>query len=454
MKKCKEGHYYCFQDSKCKPIPKGFRRGVGGYLRREREDEKEDSKKNGNGNGKSNGSSNGNGNGGNGSGNGNGSSGGNGGGNGSGGVGESVEIQNSDGETTAVVVDIIGPAHMRPRLNGNGVWKGTHIAEAGKSFAVDLGTYYQSKTFEISGYDSQWALGLNISNIGSKISYTESGDEDFLPMNLRLGSRVSMEIDDYNEIMFALDLNKLLVPTPPVYAIDSDGQPVDINGNPVQLGSPEHHILAGQNPNVGIVQGIFQSFSDAPGGLEEEINELIEAVENNSNKIHEAADVFYHLIMYLEANEVKIEDVMKELNKRKWNVRFLGTGQTGILLSGNGVPIDAVVSDFMAGEIEHHLDKFSDDTDLVIVEGQGALNNMFYSGVTLGLLHGCMPDFLVMTHEPYRDYDVSGCPIPSLGKFADLNNFESPYEFHSKMNAAANDDTFKENDEGEEDLPF
>ena len=49
----------------------------------------------------------------------------------------------------------------------------------------------------------------------------------------------------------------------------------------------------------------------------EEINELIEAVENNSNKIHEAADVFYHLIMYLEANDVKIEDIMEELNKRK-----------------------------------------------------------------------------------------------------------------------------------------
>ena len=49
----------------------------------------------------------------------------------------------------------------------------------------------------------------------------------------------------------------------------------------------------------------------------EEINELIEAVENNSNKIHEAADVFYHLIMYLEANEIKIEDVMEELDKRK-----------------------------------------------------------------------------------------------------------------------------------------
>ena len=49
----------------------------------------------------------------------------------------------------------------------------------------------------------------------------------------------------------------------------------------------------------------------------EEINELIDAVENNSNKIHETADVFYHLIIYLEANDVKIEDVMEELNKRK-----------------------------------------------------------------------------------------------------------------------------------------
>ncbi len=150
--------------------------------------------------------------------------------------------------------------------------------EAGKSFAVDLGTYYQSNQFEISGYDSQWALGLNISNIGSKISYTESGDEDFLPMNLKIGSSISTDIDEFNKIMLAFDINKLLVPTPPVYAIDANGQPVDIDGNPVQLGSPEHHIVAGQNPNVGIVQGIFQSFSDAPGGIEEELNELMYSV--------------------------------------------------------------------------------------------------------------------------------------------------------------------------------
>ena len=122
-------------------------------------------------------------------------------------------------------------------------------------------------------------------------------------------------------------------------------------------------------------------------------------------------------------------EICKELNKRKWNVKFLGTGQTGILLSGNGVPIDAVVSDFMAGEIEHHLDKFSNDTDLVIVEGQGALNNMFYSGVTLGLLHGCMPEFLIMTHEPYRELDVSDYPIPSLEELMTLHlNLLKPFK--------------------------
>ena len=122
-------------------------------------------------------------------------------------------------------------------------------------------------------------------------------------------------------------------------------------------------------------------------------------------------------------------EICKELNKRKWNVKFLGTGQTGILLSGNGVPIDAVVSDFMAGEIEHHLDKFSNNTDLVIVEGQGALNNMFYSGVTLGLLHGCMPEFLIMTHEPYRELDVSDYPIPSLEELMTLHlNLLKPFK--------------------------
>ncbi len=114
-------------------------------------------------------------------------------------------------------------------------------------------------------------------------------------------------------------------------------------------------------------------------------------------------------------------EITESLKKKNKNVKFVGTGQTGILLSGGGVPIDAVVSDFMAGEIEYCLDRLPKDTDLAIVEGQGALNNMFYSGVTLGLLHGCMPDFLILTHEPGRTIDAADHPIPDLGALMDTH---------------------------------
>lgn len=113
-------------------------------------------------------------------------------------------------------------------------------------------------------------------------------------------------------------------------------------------------------------------------------------------------------------------EISKALKIRNKNVQFIGTGQTGILLSGSGVPIDAVISDFMAGEIEYCLDQLPKNTELAVVEGQGALNNMYYSGVTLGLMHGCMPDYLIFTHEPKRLMDVTNYPIPDLQQLMDL----------------------------------
>ena len=107
-------------------------------------------------------------------------------------------------------------------------------------------------------------------------------------------------------------------------------------------------------------------------------------------------------------------ELYQALKKRDRKVEFIGTGQTGIMLSGKGIPIDAVVSDFMAGEIEYCLDQLPKNTELAVVEGQGALNNMDYSGVTLGLLHGSMPDFMIFTHEPERTLDASDHPIPDL----------------------------------------
>jgi len=114
-------------------------------------------------------------------------------------------------------------------------------------------------------------------------------------------------------------------------------------------------------------------------------------------------------------------ELSKRLKERGRRVEFIGTGQTGILLSGSGVPIDAVKADFMAGEIEHLIDNVPSDTELIIVEGQGALTNQFYAGVTLGLMHGAMPDYMLMTHDPTRDLDVTDFPMTTMRHVMDLH---------------------------------
>ena len=114
-------------------------------------------------------------------------------------------------------------------------------------------------------------------------------------------------------------------------------------------------------------------------------------------------------------------ELSKRLKDRGRRVEFIGTGQTGILLSGSGVPIDSVKADFMAGEIEYLIDNVPNNTELVIVEGQGALTNQFYAGVTLGLMHGAMPDYMLMTHDPSRDLDVTDFPMTTMKHVMDLH---------------------------------
>ena len=103
-------------------------------------------------------------------------------------------------------------------------------------------------------------------------------------------------------------------------------------------------------------------------------------------------------------------EITQRLKAQGCEARFIGTGQTGILLSGNGVPVDAVVADFMAGEIEHEIDNASDGADIIIVEGQGSITNQNYAGVTLGLMHGAMPDYMLMTQDTAREEDVKYYP--------------------------------------------
>lgn len=145
----------------------------------------------------------------------------------------------------------------------------THAANAG---AADLGLYYQKAIKAVR--PSEYALGLQISNLGSKISYSDNMDSEFLPANLRLGGRYTTQLDQFNEISIMMDFNKLLVPTPPVYN-DSTGA-----------------IFAGMDPNVGVFQGAIQSFYDAPNGFKEEIQEISLSI---------GAEYWYNKVLALRA---------------------------------------------------------------------------------------------------------------------------------------------------------
>ena len=139
-------------------------------------------------------------------------------------------------------------------------------------------------------------------------------------------------------------------------------------------------------------------------------------------------------------------EITERLKKRGKNVQFVGTGQTGIMLAGNGVPVDAVVADFMAGEIEHAVDAVNDQADLIIVEGQGSLTNMYYAGVTLGLMHGAMPDYMIMTDEPGRAVDVSNNKMISIGDVMALHLLLMKY-FKPSQFLGINLLTYKMNEE-------
>ena len=150
---------------------------------------------------------------------------------------------------------------------GVAISNGTINTHPGTSIAADLSGYYRTD-LDISNKKSLLALGLNISNIGSKVSYTDTKNKDFIPTNFRLGSNLLIDLDQYNSISFGVDFNKLLVPTPPVYEKDSVGNFVtDADGNKV--------VAAGEDPtNISPAQALFSSWSDAPAGFKEELKEF------------------------------------------------------------------------------------------------------------------------------------------------------------------------------------
>ena len=107
--------------------------------------------------------------------------------------------------------------------------------------------------------------------------------------------------------------------------------------------------------------------------------------------------------------------VHAELNRRGVKSDFVATGQTGMLIRGRGIAVDSIISDYAAGCIEKEIDQsVNEGYEVILVEGQGALTHQAYSGVTLGLIHGSMPDAFILCHQPTRIKDDYGVTLPSL----------------------------------------
>lgn len=141
-------------------------------------------------------------------------------------------------------------------------------ATPGRSLAADVGAYYNTDLV-VGGTESDLAFAAVISNIGNKITYLDEDNESFIPTNLRLGTAYTAKLDPYNSLTIAVDFNKLMIPTPPIYARNPDGT--------FERNAEGKLVIAdngGMDPDRSFINGIFTSFIDAPGGFSEEIKEI------------------------------------------------------------------------------------------------------------------------------------------------------------------------------------
>ena len=189
-----------------------------------------------------------------------------------------------------------------------------------------------------------------------------------------------------------------------------------------------------------LVEALNQGFDIASGlhNLLRDEPELVAAAEANGRQLH---DVRVPSVEYPIANGVKRSGkrclavgtdcsvgkmytalaMDNEMRKRGLKSTFRPTGQTGILITGDGVPLDAVIADFMAGAVEW-LTPDNDDDHWDMIEGQGSLFHVSYSGVTMALVHGGQPDALILCHEPTRTHmrGLPGYQQPTLEVLRDM----------------------------------
>ena len=145
----------------------------------------------------------------------------------------------------------------------------TGDASSASSFAIDVAGFFQSEEVAYNDFNGRWRAGFNIQNLGPKISYDNTEfSNNFLPANLKVGTGFDFILDDYNKVALNLELNKLLVPTP---------QDPDLNGDG-NITTEERAQNNEDYRSIGWFSGVFQSFSDAPGGFSEELKEITYSV--------------------------------------------------------------------------------------------------------------------------------------------------------------------------------
>ncbi len=146
---------------------------------------------------------------------------------------------------------------------------GTNDASSASSFAVDIAAYYQSEEIAYNSFNGRWRGGLNLQNLGPKISYdSDQFSQNFLPANLRLGGGFDFILDDYNKISANVEFAKLLVPTP---------QDPDLNGDG-EVTAAEKKLNIDAYRAISWSEGVTKSFGDAPGGSSEEFKEFTYAL--------------------------------------------------------------------------------------------------------------------------------------------------------------------------------
>ena len=128
---------------------------------------------------------------------------------------------------------------------------------AASTLGVDISAYYQGDVFDFRENKANMRYGINISNIGPRLKYDEGGQKNFIPTNLRIGAGMNLILDQSNHLNFNLEFNKLLVPSP-VAVYDTNSR----------------ELLGYQQPDISFLKGIFESFNDAPDGMNEELKEI------------------------------------------------------------------------------------------------------------------------------------------------------------------------------------